>query len=230
MRPEQQREYWNRRISSWDSSTYRRGGRKPAVEVLAGLFRANLRKRKALALDTIAQAAPRSLLELGCGTGELFASLPADSGVERYLGVDISAPAIARAQQRAAPMATFVESAILDLEPDDYREFDFVLGLGLLPYLTDEEVDRFTRIVRGKSFFFDFHIAGPSVRNALHWFYRRAAGHAFYRMHRDADVALLLQAQAIDAFELVHRSGLGLVRHIEPGDRGLCERTLQTDH
>ena len=186
------------------------------VEAVASLFRAHLRERKAFALCTITRAAPGSLVELGCGTGEIIASLPEECGIERYVGVDISSVAIAHAREQAKPIATFVESALDDIDPDDYADFDFVLALGLLPYLTDEEVDCLIRIVRGKSFLVDYHLAGPSLHNCMHWCYRQAAGHTFYRMHREEDIARLLRAHAVEDFDLVHHAGLAFVRHLKP--------------
>ena len=122
--------------------------------------------------------------------------------------------AIAQAQERAVPYATFVESALNDIDPGAYADFDFVLALGLLPYLVDDEVVSLTRILSGKPFLFDYHPAGPSLNNALHWLYRKAAGHAFYRMHRPPEIDRLLRENAIDEFDLVRDDGLSFAIHL----------------
>lgn len=220
MDPEQQRAYWNGRIAAWDSSTYRKGRSLPRIERLASLFRGNLRARRTYALDVIKRAAPRKLIEVGCGTGELFASLPAATTIERYVGIDISAVAIEQARTREVESglrgrSEFIASSARNLEPSRYGDFDFVLMLGLLPYLTDDEFETAAGLIRGKSFLLDYHSAEPSVRNLMHWFYRRLAKHPFYRMHSDERVSNLLRENGVGTFELVHHRGLSFVQHLE---------------
>ncbi len=49
------------------------------------------------------------VLELGCGTGRLAASIPPDTWTT-FTGVDLSPSAVSGAQARALPRATFVEA------------------------------------------------------------------------------------------------------------------------
>jgi SAM-dependent methyltransferase len=220
MDPSQQKEYWDARIASWDSSAYARRGAVPWIERLAGPFRGDLRERKAYALRAIAEVAPRSLLELGCGTGELFASLPADTPVQRYVGVDVSPVAVQQARARAAAAAgrlvpEFVASPLSELDPDAYADFALVTAMGLLPYLTDGEVDVLARLLRGKRFLFDYHRAGASVWNALHFCYRRVAGHPSYRMHSDAGIAGLLRERGVEGVTLRRHGHLSFVQRLD---------------
>jgi SAM-dependent methyltransferase len=225
MDPSQQKAYWNDRIGSWDSSVYRRRGAEPWIERLAAPFRGNLRERKAYALDALVRAAPRRVLELGCGTGELFASLPAGTPRERYVGVDISAVAVEQARERARGAAAgvspeFVASSLRELDPSRYDDADFVVALGLLPYITDDEVGVLARLLRGRRFLFDFHQAGRTPWNLMHAFYRRVAGHPFYRMHTDDGLSRRLRAEGLERFEIVHRGHITFVQDLPRGEPG----------
>jgi SAM-dependent methyltransferase len=217
MEPDEQRAYWNKRIAAWDSSTYGRTRALPWIERVAGLFRANLRARQAHALDALRQAAPSRVLELGCGTGELFFGLQPRSSLERYVGVDISSVAIEQALARptgAGIVPQFVCSSLQDLDPTLFADFDFVLALGLWPYLTDPEVSILAGLIRGKRFLLDYHLAGGTLWNLMHAYYRSVAKHPFYRMHSDRGISQLLRANGVDAFSIVHHRGIAFVQHL----------------
>jgi len=218
MNPEQQRTYWDNRIVAWDSTIYGKSRPLPWVERLAAPFRGNLTERRDFALAFVQDVVPRRLLEIGCGTGEFFAHLPAAATLERYVGVDISAVAIEQARSR--PERTdlrcrpeFLVAATRDLRPSDYLDFDFVLMLGLTPYITGEEFAIAARIMQGKSFLFDYHPAGPSIWNLLHWGYRLVARHPFYCRFTDTEMKQLLRAEGIERFQIVRRHHLAFAQH-----------------
>jgi len=80
-------------------STYRRGRWDLAAEgTVPGLV--DLVRR---------HAGSGRVLELGCGTGRLAASIPPDTWTD-FTGMDLATSAINRARARALPRATFVEA------------------------------------------------------------------------------------------------------------------------
>jgi SAM-dependent methyltransferase len=218
MDPEQQKTYWDNRIVSWDSSIYGKQRPLPWIERLASPFRGNLRARRQYAVDLITRLAPASILEIGCGTGELAAGLPPGGPLRRYVGIDISPVAIDQARTRdyahLKHLPEFVSSATRDLDPKAYAGFDFVLMLGLMPYLTDDEFETAANLIRGKNFLFDYHHAGASPWNLMHWGYRQIARHPFYRMHSDEAMLGLLRQHGVNDVELVHHRGIAFVQQL----------------
>lgn len=73
-----------------------------------------------------------SILDLGCGTGLLASSLPAGS-FRRYLGVDVSTEALARAQEKASDCVAF---ALGDIEKFDQEDkYDLIVFQESLMYV-----------------------------------------------------------------------------------------------
>ncbi len=91
-----------------------------------------------------------SVLELGCGRGDLLAGLKPGVGV----GIDFSAPAVEAARQRH-PHLEFIQADVIDLDISD-RKFDYIVVSELVNDLWDvqtllEQIPRFclprTRII-----------------------------------------------------------------------------------
>ncbi len=112
------------------------GGVYAAVQALAGANRA----RRWLATHFWRVAADAKVVDVGCGTGEVLDFLPK---TVRYVGFDLSAHYIARAQARYGTRAEFfVGTAAELLGKSDTRllDADLVLCNGLLHHLEDAEV------------------------------------------------------------------------------------------
>ncbi len=79
-----------------------------------------------------------SLLDLGCGLGDLFGALRAEGWRGRYLGLDIVPEFVAEARRRhAGEGAEFRE---LDLDRGDLGEaFDVAVAIGILNHRTRQE-------------------------------------------------------------------------------------------
>ena len=176
----EQERYWDKFILDWDGSVYNSESRKlNFVEKIATRFRGALRDRHAFALENLRQVvAGRSLIELGCGTGRFSFDL-FQAGAAHVSGVDISAAAVRSAQARLAEggalsnQYNFVSNDIAGLEADFLVKADFVVGLGVLQYLSDTEIDSVLSRCRPETlFFFDFHEASMTTTNLLHWVYR----------------------------------------------------------
>jgi len=188
MEPSEQRDFWERHIGSWSASAYQKKKGLPFIERIATPFRQHLRARRDLGVKIVAESGATRVLELGCGTGEFAVALmQASPTLKGYMGVDISEAAIAEAGEhlRAAGgsrLETEVRAAAVeDLDPARLNEFDMVVGLGLLPYVTDGGFEKLSSICRSKKFLFDYHPREASLTNVLHFLYRKASGYPFYR-------------------------------------------------
>ena len=86
--------------------------------------------------EIIAPLAPRSVVDVGCGTGDLLRLLVERSASppERVVGIDHAEAGISRAGE-SLPSATWIVGDIYDLELDE--EFDLVLCTEVLEHLTE---------------------------------------------------------------------------------------------
>jgi SAM-dependent methyltransferase len=226
-----QRDYWDEHIESWSSSAYGSSETLPWLERLATPFRGHLRARRSYAVEVISQRRPRTILELGCGTGELLASLPDRQPIRRYVGVDISPVAIEKARARRYGVdlrgePEFLVSSLENLDPTVHRGFDLVLGLGLTPYLNDGEIGQLAVLVGSSPFLFDFHASGPSLQNAMHWVYRRLVGFPFYRLFRPDEISRLFRNHGLEDFDLKTHQGLSFLQRLPDRGPGSKDRRL----
>lgn len=112
------------------------GGIYALVQSLAGANRA----RRWLAEHYWRANAGTKVVDVGCGTGEVLDFLPS---TVRYVGFDLSASYIARAQARYGARGEFLVGTAADLlaHPDPrLANADLVLCNGLLHHLDDDEV------------------------------------------------------------------------------------------
>jgi SAM-dependent methyltransferase len=114
--------------------------------------RANVERLLALVRETLPSPEGASVLEIGCGEGNL-AGVLVGLGV-RYTGLDFSSHAIERARERmpeAAGEAAFYVADILD--PPDVvagRTYDLILDQACLHmFVVDEDRRRYLAVVRG---------------------------------------------------------------------------------
>jgi len=91
-------------------------------------------------------AAGSRVLDIGCGTGELLAYLPA--GVT-YHGWDISEPYVAAARGRFGARGTFRCGLVAESEIAAEPPYDVVIASGVLHHLDDGEVGALARLARG---------------------------------------------------------------------------------
>ena len=98
-------------------------------------LRIRTERRCDLMISQMEPAASRTVLEIGCGRGELARLLGAKTGM-RVLGVDVSKTFVAEA--RANTVEDNVQFDVLDFtQPEDMigRKFDYVVGNGILHHL-----------------------------------------------------------------------------------------------
>jgi SAM-dependent methyltransferase len=216
-----QRSFWDQHIESWSASAYSKTKSMPLIERVAQPFRKHLPLRQHLAAEIVAKSGAVSVLELGCGTGDFAVELIQTSPtLKNYLGMDIAQPAIEEARQQvmaAAGSKVKVElrvSAVEDLDPAALNSFDFIVGLGLLPYLTDDGIRRLSAICHGKPYVMDYHPREASLFNAVHVVYRAAKGYPFYRMYSDRETKDLMAKFGFAPYKLIHRGPLRMMESI----------------
>ncbi|MCX2893835.1 class I SAM-dependent methyltransferase [Stenotrophomonas lactitubi] len=108
----------------------------PAVyDLLQNLLGAR-RSRTRLIRDHIRPRQGDHILDIGCGTGELFSQLP--PGL-RYVGFDLSAPYIEAARKRFGDRARFECMDVADYQvgQEQQQKADLVLAIGILHHLDD---------------------------------------------------------------------------------------------
>ncbi|WP_276260084.1 class I SAM-dependent methyltransferase [Haloglomus litoreum] len=93
------------------------------------------RDRKELLAEILEQVRPTSMLDVGCGTGELALRLVEIAGVEECVGVDVSAAAVERAEEHGlTAYQVDVEDERLPFEDD---RFDVITASEVIDYLCD---------------------------------------------------------------------------------------------
>jgi len=91
--------------------------------------------RRVFARTYVQAAARETVLDLGCGTGEILDHLPS----VRYVGMDLSAPYLAAARARYGEQATFIEGDVRGPHWTLDTAFDVVMAVGALHHLDDSE-------------------------------------------------------------------------------------------
>ncbi|MCI5136843.1 MAG: class I SAM-dependent methyltransferase [Candidatus Electrothrix sp. AR1] len=89
--------------------------------------------------DTPLEKIPLNILDMGCGTGQLYGDLLQALGKEpfHYLGIDPSGAMLKQAVDKF-PEAAFFQSDVMDAEPDQ-RPFDVIVCSHSFPYYADGE-------------------------------------------------------------------------------------------
>ena len=99
--------------------------------------------------DRLIRAGARSILDVGCGSGQLAAVLK-DKGIERYCGIDFSEKRIAQARQ-ACPGFEFVHADAFATDLFERRDYDAVLSTEFLEHV-ERDLDIIRKIRPGARF------------------------------------------------------------------------------
>ena len=222
----QQKDYWNKFILDWDRSAYEsRSAGMGFVEWLATRFRGVLLFRMEYAIDSLTGLVRgKTVLELGCGTGRVCRAL-AHHGTSRVIGVDISDLATQQAERSLTgaglpPEAfAFHSGDVSDLEQllglSDITP-DLVVGLGILQYLTDEELASVLKTVSPADLFFEFHEDKWSVLEVIHTVYRSLKPSLpFYRKISRDSLRSALQAAGYQGLRYSRVRGVSFASTLE---------------
>ena len=91
--------------------------------------------------EFVRPSANARVLDLGCGTGALFASMPV--GVD-YVGVDVDGSYVAAARSHYGDRATFVHADATTYRPEG--AFDVAIAYGVLHHLDDAKARDLLRV------------------------------------------------------------------------------------
>jgi SAM-dependent methyltransferase len=175
------RSYWNDKIRRWSESCYGEKESAKAQEAQRGpveRLMARLRKSVDARLETASElllpiAKGHTFLELGCGSGELARRL-AEAGAARVEGWDISDEAVALSKRRL-DAAGFGDRAVFrraDLNQEaEFPQVDIAVGLGLLDWISLEQVDALASRLRAKHVLFSFSEEDNSLAEIVHRVY-----------------------------------------------------------
>jgi 2-polyprenyl-3-methyl-5-hydroxy-6-metoxy-1,4-benzoquinol methylase len=111
-------------------------GNKQKHESKNPIQRALIGRFKQRAAELVRRAAPRTILDLGCGEGFMIEAL-LDAGIDaQFTGIDLSETAIADAKARIGGRANF---EVIDARQlvDDGRSFDMVMMLEVLEHIPE---------------------------------------------------------------------------------------------
>lgn len=105
--------------------------------------------RRIIAAQYIRARSGDTVIDIGCGTGNMLAALP--EGV-RYHGFDLSSRYIEAARRRHADSGNcqFHCADIAVLDSDRFPDGDLAIAFGLLHHLDDDEATEFFRILHPK--------------------------------------------------------------------------------
>jgi SAM-dependent methyltransferase len=215
----EQRRFWDQHITEWATSAYEKDKKLPFVEEMAKPWRKHLKLREDMAVEIVGEWAPVSVVELGCGMGE-FASafLKTSQTVRHYRAFDIAEPAVAKTRERVATAAApdvdvdVRVSSVEDLDPQEFRDYDVLVGLGILPYLTDQGIEKLAAIGRGKKYLLDYHPKEATVFNGIHFVYRKVKQYPFYRMYTEPQLVDLMARHGFSKFEFIRRGPLRFMK------------------
>ena len=204
------RSFWEQKILVWERDRYGGGDRRAGVlERIASRSGGSLRFRLAYAGRFLSRhVAEKRVTELGCGSGLLAEDL-IRAGAASYRGLDIAANALARAEERvrAAGLADRISFARADVAALPDLDTDFVFSLGLLDWLTPDEIDRLFA-AGGKADF--LHSIAERRRSLKQWLHRGyvhlAYGHRtggyVPRYHSVEEIATVARRHGHDAIHV----------------------------
>lgn len=109
-------------------------------------------ERLCAAADAVRDAGARSVVDLGCGDGALFLRLADDPSIERLVGLDISAAALARLRARlalGAPRVRRIElrQASMTDPQRDLAGFDCATLIETIEHVDPADLSRLERAV-----------------------------------------------------------------------------------
>ncbi len=217
----QQRRFWDAHITEWATSAYEQDKKLPFIEKIAIPWRKHLKLREDMAVEIVNAWRPAKVVEVGCGMGE-FASafLKTSTTTKLYRAFDIAEPAVATARERVASAAapnvdaSVKVSSVEDLNPEEFRDFDVLVGLGILPYLTEQGFEKLAAIGRGKKYLLDYHPKEATVFNGIHFVYRKVKGYPFYHLYTEPELVQLMAKAGFAKFEFIRRGPLRFMKSV----------------
>ena len=183
------KKYWNKKIIEWEKSSYGGSSKELSfIEKVATRFRAPIKKRRKILLNLLKDMVKsKTVLELGCGSGDLcfeFLKL----GATKVIGIDIAEVAIKAACEKAiaAKLQDKAVFFIKDIREDvSLPDADFVVGLGFIDYIDAETLKKLFACIK-RRFIFSFPEKKKNLINILHFIYLKSQKcPTFYKFNRE---------------------------------------------
>ncbi len=169
--------FWEPKITVWEEGRYDRAPQGRPLERLADAASASLRFRLRSAVELLTpHVRGLRVADLGCGTARLAKPL-LDAGASAYVGVDLAESAIAGARARAR-LEGWSDRATLhraDIQALPRLDVDLVVSLGLVDWLTDDELRAMFAASGDAHFLHAIAEAQPSPAQLVHRLYVRVA-------------------------------------------------------
>lgn len=152
--------FWNEKILNWE-------------KIYSAQKSNSIISRKKTAFSLLAENINNlRVLEIGCGSGRLAFDLT-QTKLKSYHGIDISEVAIKAAKNRFAPILqenrfTFQVNSLKEINPHSY---DCIISLGLVDWLTSNELTELFRISEGIKFLHSFSSKRNTFQRFLHKLY-----------------------------------------------------------
>jgi len=156
-------QYWESHLESWEASAYFKEGQEKANwwDRLSTVFRGDaMYVRMQTALELIKpHIKDKTVLDVGCASGR-FSFQMIEAGAKKVYGTDISAEAVAFANQRAKELnlQNQLEFSVTDVvQPNPVLpQVDFVTALGVIEYFDAKDMAVFLANLKTKYILLDF--------------------------------------------------------------------------
>ena len=158
-------EFWNSKIIEWENDRYSKH--------VHSIISDSVNNRMLLAFNMIKHCSKDMIVvEVGCGTARLMPLL-LGLGVRKYIGIDFSHCAIEAARERAEELGAFSR---VDLIQEDITKLktikaDLCFSLGLLDWLTDQEICLLLKNIKTRYYLHSFSEKIMNVEQVLHRIY-----------------------------------------------------------
>jgi SAM-dependent methyltransferase len=203
--------FWENKILNWEHGRYHNSVPDSDLESVANKASNSLRFRLSEGIRLLKpHVKNKRIIDLGCGSG-LIAEEFLRHGAKSYLGIDIAENAVLKGNERleAAGLAKKAKLICKSIEQLGELNGDIIFSLGLLDWLTNEEIARIFRNSADKIFLHSISEKRISLEQILHRIYVQISyGHktGAYRpiYHSVAQIRALAKDNNIEEF-FVHR-------------------------
>lgn len=157
--------FWDRKIIEWDNERYL----KHFLPMMTG----SVNNRMLIAFHLLKKfSRDKIVVEAGCGTARLMPLL-LESGARKYIGIDFSDCAIEAAKERAKAQGLLsrVDLICEDITNLKTIKADLLFSLGLLDWLTDDEIGSLLKNIETRFYLHSFSEKRMNVQQFAHRLY-----------------------------------------------------------
>jgi len=157
--------FWDRKIIDWDNERYS----KHFLSMMTG----SVNNRMLIAFNLLKKLSrDKVVVEAGCGTARLMPLL-LELGARKYIGIDFSDCAIEAAKERAKAQGLLsrVDLICEDITNLKTIKADLFFSLGLLDWLTDDEICSLLKNIETRYYLHSFSEKKMNVEQFAHRIY-----------------------------------------------------------